>query len=275
MHYTRNLPWNLGPMRALHLAIALTCGLSSCGTPQGDSVGWRRESLISWKDPSHYTRLSYPVVVGATADRLNPVIQHWIGQKCSATNDPTKAYASASECLTALSADCEAAPKTTEPTEDRDCWAETTADVELDAADLLTVRMTNNAYGGGAHPVTDVADLNLQISTGKTLTLGDLLNHPDTSTLALRITHALHKERHLPEGSSLTSAGFFVDTLPVPTNVRVLPEGLLFTYESYEVAPGVEGQPEVLLPYSDIADMLPEQGAVRRVQLLLAPGNGT
>jgi hypothetical protein len=55
--------------------VAIIWGLSACEAPTpSDSVGWRKESLSSWTDSSHYVKLSYPVVVGAAAARLNPVL---------------------------------------------------------------------------------------------------------------------------------------------------------------------------------------------------------
>jgi Protein of unknown function (DUF3298) len=252
------------------LVVVLTFLLTACTSRPTDSVGWRTERIEHWQATDNYVRLQYPVVIGADAERLNPVIQRWIGANCG---DGGTTVADARACLSALVKDCSDTIAATSQSELKACAVNITTDVWLDAAGLLAINMDVTSWGGGAHPQEETHDLNLDLRSGRALQLGDLLDHWDAETLALRITHALRTQRHIGSDQTLMQAGFFVDHLPVPPAVMALPQGLLFTYGPYEIAPGVEGQQQVLVPYDELSGMIRSTGPLPRLHGLRSPAN--
>ena len=240
--------------------------LGSCTDRSTESVAWRTEKIEHWQDSGHYVRLQYPVVLGGSASRLNPVVQRWIGTECGSLVDVGVTYSDAQGCLNALAQHCVAAGHLPQD----QCYVDVVVDVRLDAAGLFAIKLQNISYGGGAHELYHAANLNIDLQDAHVFALSDLLNNPDTGTLALRITHAFRAERHIPEDQTLTQAGYLSDRLPVPTVVMAVPEGLLFSYQTYEIAPFSAGQPQVLVPYSDLSDMVRAEGPLPRLHALLA-----
>jgi hypothetical protein len=198
---------------------------------------------------------------------LNPVIQSWIGANCSV--EPESKYSDATTCLAGLWKGCSHVTDPSLPPQQRACTENITTTVQLDAAGLMVIRMDSDSYGGGAHDVSEVHALNLDLHGARALQLNDLLEHPNTETLALRITHALRQQRHIPADQPLTQAGFNTDHLPVPATVMIMPEGLLFTYQSYDIAAYSEGQPQVLVPFAELSDMVSGAGPLPRLRALL------
>lgn len=242
--------------------------LTACTERTPDSVSWRIEQLEHWQDGGHYVRLHYPVIVGADAARLNLVIQRWIGAHCAV--NPTVTFGDAKGCLTGLVKDC------SELGADSACFVDLTADPWLDAAGCLGIRLEATSYSGGNHEQVDIEALNLDVRTGRALGLTDLLNRPDARSLAMRIAHALRVQRHIPDDKSLTQAGLLTDDIPVSTRVLALPEGLLFIYLAYEIAPYPEGRPQVLVPYADLSDMMLKTSPLPRLHdLLETTGKGS
>jgi hypothetical protein len=242
--------------------------LTGCAERTPDFVSWRVEQLEHWQDANNYVRLHYPVIVGADAARLNPVIQRWIGAHCSV--DPTASFSDAKGCLTGIVKYC------SELGAETGCTVDLWAEPWVDAAGCLGIRIEVTSYTGGNHEQTDIEALNLEIPSGRALGLTDLLNRPDARSLAMRITHALRVQRHIPDDKSLTQAGLLTDDIPVSTRVLALPEGLLFIYLAYEIAPYTEGRPQVLVPYADLSDMVLKTGPLPRLHdLLEASGRGS
>jgi hypothetical protein len=244
--------------------------LIACAGRSTESVAWRTARAERWQDSNHYVRMLYPVLIGRDGVHLNPIIQHWIGSHCANLDDPGQTYPDAKACMIALFKDCSDVGSTKLNPGLNACIVNIRADVVLDAAGMLAIKMELDSYGGGAHELVKIEDLNLDLHSDTTLGLDDFLDHYDKETLAHRITDALRVEQHIPADQSLTQAGFLTDDMPVPPTVLALPEGLLFTYQSYDIASFSGGQPQVLLPYADLSDIVRASGPLPRLHALLA-----
>lgn len=215
--------------------------------------------LQHWRGGNDYARLSYPVVVGDGAARYNKVINRWVGNHCPGINFKTTRYQSAAACVAAFAKRC-AQLKAHAPTDHFGCTLDGSTRIGVDAAGLLSLQLKTYTYTGGAHGWTQVSNLNLDLDTGQALQLKDLIVHPDNVVLRHAIEQALRASRHIAPDKTLKQAGYFKSRLPIPGAVLMLPEGLLFTYQSYAIAPYYMGQPQALVRYADIAQMLPTQG---------------
>lgn len=235
-----------------------------------DSVALRTVQIEQWQHDDDYVRLRYPRIVGDAAARLNPIIERWIGGHCPIIGPKPEKFDNIPACVAAFTAACVKQHAHTPAGQHFACTMDSTADIRLDAAGLLGVVLKSYVYTGGAHGQTLIADLNLDLNSGRALKLDDLLNVVDKTVLSDKIEWALRRQRHITADQSLKQAGFFKDNLPVPTTVLVLPEGLLFTYQSYDVAPYVMGQPQALVPYNQLSGMLRRNGLLPHVQALQA-----
>ncbi len=242
--------------------------------PAPQSVGVTTAHAESWRGGDDYAKVTYPVVVGGVdAARLNPVIQRWIGARCPIPAENAPQPSSAAACVAAFSTACATLKHKYEDAgaQPFGCTLDANTEIKLDAAGLLGVAYTTYSYTGGAHGSTVVSYLNLDLASGRVLTLKDFLNAPDAARLSSALESAVRANRHIPADQSLKQAGFFVDRLPVPDTVLALPRGLLFTYQSYDVAPYVLGQPHGLVPYSALNGMIRAEGVLLRLRTLEKP----
>lgn len=124
---------------------------------------------------------------------------------------------------------------------------------------LVTLRLSENGYTGGAHPFNGERYFVLDTHSGKQLTLADLLAPGYASTLNAAAEHAFRAARKLPPNASLEAEGFLFenDTFKVNTNFGVLADGLGFIFNDYEVAPYAMGSTGFTVPYADIRALVP------------------
>lgn len=239
-------------------------------SPAPQSVGVATAHLENWRSDDDYAKLSYPFISGEDAARLNPIIQRWVGSHCPISAENAPQPDSAAACVTAFSNACAALKHEYDDAGARPfgCTLDANTEIKLDAAGLLGIAYTTYSYTGGAHGSTVVSYLNLDLASGRVLTLKDLLDISDTAHLSGEIERAVRANRHIPATQSLKQAGFFEDTLPIPDTVLALPQGLLFTYQSYDVAPYASGLPQGLVPYSALGSMIRTEGVLPRLRAL-------
>jgi len=131
------------------------------------------------------------------------------------------------------------------------------ADVSADLEKLPFVNITLNGYqySGGAHGLTVITTSVFDVETGNRITLpvlfeGDYLN--SLSRLALAEIKRIDPE--------LTTFTFAEDgTLPSENNFSTFtlkPDGFHLIFQSYQVAPYVVGEPEIVIPYASLEDIL-------------------
>lgn len=112
-------------------------------------------------------------------------------------------------------------------------------------------------FYGAAHPFTTYQSLNYDVSKGKVLSLNDIFKSNDylqfLSTYSKKVlTQKLSKAGSPTEPDS-------EGIKPIAENFKIwniTPNGLLLTFPPYQVAAYVFGPQEVLIPYSEINNML-------------------
>ena len=109
-------------------------------------------------------------------------------------------------------------------------------------------------YQGAAHPNHYSFVLNYDLSQGKVLALSDLFK-PDSGYLKFISDHSVKSLKKRGVGGE----GFIDGASAKPENYKswnLLPNGLLITFDPYQVASYAEGPQEVFIPYSALKEIL-------------------
>jgi len=138
-------------------------------------------------------------------------------------------------------------------------WFDSTyAKVERSAPGALTISIFQFWYGGGAHPNTTRVYAVLDPATAREVPLDSVLVAGGREKLVPLVERAFRQVRGLPRDSSLTTAGFwFKGAFELTPNWGFVQDGMMFHYNSYEVAPYAMGPTPAVVPYADL------QGIVR------------
>jgi hypothetical protein len=126
---------------------------------------------------------------------------------------------------------------------------------------ILSIRYQMMFYmAGAAHPGLYSYALNYDLEQGETIALEDLFQEdaPFLDTLSNACLEDLQKRGRLEWEDG---------ALPLAENYRVwniTPDGLLITFDEYQVAPYAAGAQEVMVPYDLLRPLLREEGPLNR-----------
>ena len=132
---------------------------------------------------------------------------------------------------------------------------------------LATLNFSESGYTGGAHPFSGQRYFVLDLDSGKQLTLNELLAAGYETALNKVGEQAFRKARGLSASTSLDGAGFWFanNIFKVNTNFGVLGNGLVFNFNSYEVAPYAMGPTDFTVAYGDIQGLIPDTSPLATV----------
>ncbi len=139
------------------------------------------------------------------------------------------------------------------------------------ALGVFSLEFTETSYTGGAHPNTSVTLASFDTRTGLRITLDDLFVDPYGDALQEIAERAFRAERNLSETEDLSSAGFWFEdgTFRLNDNFAVVPDGLKFHFNSYEVGPYSMGPTSIVLARNSLAALVRPDGG-----LAATPGLG-
>lgn len=125
-------------------------------------------------------------------------------------------------------------------------------------SDLISVLLSEDIYTGGAHPNHFSTAINYDLHEGRVLALSDLFK-ADSDYLGAIADYAVNDLK-------ARDALFFEEgAAPIAENYQIwnlTPEGLLITFDPYQVAPYAAGTQEVLVPYSELLEIIDPQGPI-------------
>lgn len=140
--------------------------------------------------------------------------------------------------------------------------------------EIVTYRESAYCYTGGAHGMSISYLRTYDLSTGSLLTLADIVKPERLEEVREEV--AAHMAYSYPIYENITSVDQYIDSLnswldnfetenekkeitlqnyPLP-DPALTEEGLVFIYQMYELTPGSDGCPVVLIPYKDIRGCL-------------------
>lgn len=128
--------------------------------------------------------------------------------------------------------------------------------------DLWSLKFDFNFYtDGAAHPGLNSRTLNYDLAQGRELALGDIFL-PNANYLEVISTYCIRELSQQPffDGAFTTGADPTVENY---RNWNIASDGLLITFETYQVAPGAAGPQQVLVPYTELTSILDPQGPLR------------
>lgn len=129
--------------------------------------------------------------------------------------------------------------------------------------DLWSFKFDFDFYSdGAAHPGLNSITLNYDLAQGKELALSDLFlpNSDYLGAISKYCVAELSKQ-------SFFDTPFAEGAKPTPENYRnwnITPDGLMITFDEYQVAPYAAGPQNVNIPYSELKSLINPQGPLAR-----------
>lgn len=130
--------------------------------------------------------------------------------------------------------------------------------VEVLTDSLLSLSVNDAYYTGGAHGGSGVYFININPKTGAEFTLDNFLKPGYNEILTSLGNKAFRQTRQLTDTASLNESYFEFpeDKFELNKNYGFKQEGIVFFYNSYEIAPYAAGPTEVLIPYDQLKDWI-------------------
>lgn len=123
----------------------------------------------------------------------------------------------------------------------------------LNTSKLVSFEMSASGYTGGAHPSYSAVLSTYDLSTGKSVGLSNVVN--DTTALRPMLEKGfLAAKKENPSDTIKLSDLLFpeIKQLPVSANFCIVPEGVRFLYNPYEVAPWAVGPTDITLTWEQL-----------------------
>ena len=207
--------------------------------------------------------MSYPKVTSTDNPQVAETINCFIQEQLIEYSDENeKQPKSLDELATMFIHDFQADPDTTGTWE-----LERSVEVVYGTAQFITLLLSENGYTGGAHPFSGQRFFVLDTRTGKQLTLANLLNANYAEKLNPLGEKYFRAARELAPNANLTDEGFWFENnqFKLNTNFGVTAKGLAFIFNPYEVAPYALGSTELLIPYTDVRELIPDNSPLASV----------
>jgi Protein of unknown function (DUF3298) len=130
--------------------------------------------------------------------------------------------------------------------------------------DLWSFKFDSSFYSdGAAHPGLNSLTLNYDLGQGRELALADLFL-PNTNYLEAISKYCIAELSKQPFFDGPFSEG----AQPTPENYRnwnITSDGLMITFDEYQVAPYAAGPQKVVVPYSELQALINPQGPLGKV----------
>ncbi len=125
---------------------------------------------------------------------------------------------------------------------------------------IVSIKFEIQGYTGGAHPYLNIKTANYDFSQNRQVTLSDLFL-PNSNYLEVISKYCIAElgKRFIDFASGMWATG----AAPTPENYdnwNITPDGLLITFDAYQVGPGASGPQTVLIPYSELQAVTNPQG---------------
>lgn len=133
-------------------------------------------------------------------------------------------------------------------------YYEASVEVEVLIDTLLSLSVDEDYFTGGAHGGHGRYFININPRTGAEFTLDNYLKSGESETLRAIGERIFRREHELADTASLSENMFEFpnDRFELTGNFGFTRVGILFYYNSYEIAPYAMGPSEVLIPYDSV-----------------------
>jgi hypothetical protein len=130
--------------------------------------------------------------------------------------------------------------------------------VETLSDTLISLSVNDEYFTGGAHGGAGTYFITINPKTGQEIKLEDVLKPGFITYFTHEGERSFREVRGLADTTSLMNSGFeFADNkFQLNSNYGFRPEGIVFVYNSYEIAPYAMGPTQIVIPYDRIKDWL-------------------
>ena len=124
---------------------------------------------------------------------------------------------------------------------------------------VATIDITEFAYTGGAHPNTRRRLVSFDVESGRLIGAGDLTT--DIDTLTSLAERRFRVDRGLGPDDDLEAAGFWLpeEGFRLSENLGIIPEGVIFHWDAYEIAPYSMGPIDVIVPAEQLTAIVDQK----------------
>ncbi|HSN53648.1 MAG TPA: RsiV family protein [Candidatus Sulfomarinibacteraceae bacterium] len=177
--------------------------------------------------------------------RLREHLPDGVGDQTGAIEDLAAAFLAQHHAFTAEFPDAAA-----------DWFIEVEAEPLFSSAEVATLDLSIAAYTGGAHPNAQRQLVSFAVPSGQLLGADDLTT--DVEALTAAVERRFREQRGLGHDDDFEAAGFWLSDgrFTLPDNLGLTADGLLVHWNAYEIAPYAMGPTTVLVPASDLTDIL-------------------
>ncbi len=132
---------------------------------------------------------------------------------------------------------------------------------------IISLQSEFYRFLGGAHGNSGVYFANFNLQNGKQLSLSDVLisgYEKDLNSIGEKL---FRKDKNMKSDENLEEAGFWFEdnTFALNENFGIKSDGLVFYFNSYEIAPYAMGPTEILIPFGVITGLIKHDGLLSRV----------
>jgi len=143
-------------------------------------------------------------------------------------------------------------------------FLEVTYELVSQYEDIWSIKFYYSFYNNGAaHPGDFSHTVNYDLRVGRELGLSDLFL-PGSNYLETISNYCLEELRKQPYSDSFTTSGAD-PTLENYRNWNIAPDGLVITFDTYQVAPGAAGPQVVVIPFEQLNLILDPQGPMKEL----------
>ena len=136
-------------------------------------------------------------------------------------------------------------------------------EVLINTSQIISFAINESGYMGGAHGFYNRSFLNIDLDIMQEIKLLDVLLPSYEAELNVTGEKIFRQVRKVDFGAELEKSGYwFENGFALNDNFAVTSAGLLFYFNVYDIAPYAVGATEVLIPYSDIQNLIDPNGSL-------------
>lgn len=201
------------------------------------------------------SKIIYPDFVFKSDNVLKDSVMHFISYSVF------RGYSTAAEAAKAFVDDCIVQTKGMDGASMKGWESSDSVSVITNIHNLLSLKISHYSFTGGAHGNPSESYVNFNTVTGKRIAFEDAVDAAKVNKLKGINIKYFKEVKKLPEGATLEESGFFVkgDDLPLPSSFAITREGLLMSYNYYEIAPYSDGVIAYTIPFELLNGVLKEE----------------
>ncbi len=237
-------------LKKISFFLIITLVLSACN----QDVKLKFEPQVIEKSDGASIVINYPKAIGtkAVSEKINQRIEHVIANEMNMADTPENNI-SLSEAVSEFDKEYKTFKKDFQDSGQK--WeVKVDGDVVYESAEVICVSLQSYIDTGGAHGNSRVTFLNFNPENGALLDQNDIIND---LTKFKKIAEKAFKDQTKPKDNDETIEDFFFgEEFQLASNIGFTEEGLVLLYNNYEIASYAQGTTEIVLPYSQIRDLL-------------------